>query len=274
MSSGQQLVLARLLRLIPGPPGPTYGLPLARLTAASYFLGDWQDTQATTLEQQLFVGAVCQTQPSSGNPLTPSLDPRFTLWYGFNPNAPDPNPTLVPSPASEGTGSATAAGAVGAFLDLWGAAFGNTRWRYWDAANSVWVNETDTAYALRILTDIARPSTTNYGLSILLDAALGLTGTGFHVQVVDAALGTFKRYNSGLRFGDSNFAPSASSRAPGFVAGNAGNAGAFIVDIPLARNADQSIGPLRITTAFINLLVNRRKAAGTSCTNVYALGEY
>ena len=298
MASGQQLTLDRMARLIPPAP-PTSGLPLARLIAASYFLGDWQDAQATAFEQQLSVGAACNQQPVSpsllpmSNPayVAPSQDPRFALWTGYYINPPipyDPTPTLVVPPASQTppTGSSTASGASGGYLDDWGSALGNSRWGYQDLTQTppVWVMETDSQYALRILADISRPSTTSYGLALVINAAFGLP-QGLSVNVVDAAAqtgghrflnSTFGPANPALAsiIGNKNFTPAKAANTPGFTAGDDSLAGCFYVQIPLVRNADQSIGSKHITPALVNALVNRRKAAGTQCRGLFALGEY
>jgi len=320
--SGQPLILDRLMRLIP-PPGSMSARMNSRLTAASFFFTSiqsptvvpydypamGQDDQATLMEQQLFIGAACPPQPVSPSLYPPSdpryvaanPDPRFILWTGYfvSPAAQstyDPTPSPVSAPSILGTGTSTASGASGLFLDQWGAALGNARWGYWDTTQSppVWTSETDSAFALRILSDIARPSTTNRGLAMVLNAAFGISG-GLTCNVVDAAAGT-----GGHRFSNSTLGyvsstvearagnlttggevgvasgstPSTGARASGFVAGNSSLAGCFVVQIPLARNGDGSIGPLHITPALVNALVNRRKAAGTQCTSVLASGEY
>jgi hypothetical protein len=256
----QQLILSRLLRLIP-PPEPTSGLALSRLAAASYFLGDWQDAQATTMEQQLFVGAACATAkvppalqaPSSPTYAAPNPDPRFGLWAAFDPTGLDPAPALVTPPATLGTGSSTASGAAGPFLDAWGAALGIHRWTFWNTniSPAAWTTETDSAFAVRIISTIARPSTTNYGMAAILDCFFGLNGTSSHVLVQNAASNTYLRYDqqnaSALRVGNQNFTPSSDARATGFASGNGSLAGCFVVNIPIARNADQTIGPSRVT---------------------------
>jgi hypothetical protein len=275
--------------LIP-PPAPTSGLALARITAASYFLGDWQDVQATTLEQQLFVGAACvpvkvppSLQPqSSPSYAAPNPDPRFALWTAFDLGGVDPAPALVPSPASLGTGSSTASGAAGPYLDAWGAVLGNARWSYFNIAATppAWVIETDAAYAVRLITTIARPSTTNYGMAAILDCVFGLNTdvngvNQGHVVVTNG--GSYQRFNmagaSSPRVGDSTFTPSADARAVGFFAGSDEVAGTFAVRIPLTRNADQTIGPNHISQGFLLTMINRLKLGGTMCASIFASND-
>jgi hypothetical protein len=178
-----------------------------------------------------------------------------------------------------GTGTSTAAGAAGPYLDAWGSILGNARWSYLDSTQSppAWVNETDAAYALRLITTIARPSTTNFGMAAILECFFGLAGTSSHVRVLNAALATYQHYDqqspSLLWVGDSNFTPAASARATGLTAGNSSLAGCFIVKIPLVRNGDGTIGPNKVTNAFILSIVNRLKAAGTQCTAVLASND-
>ena len=299
MANGQPLTLERLKRLIP-PPAPTTGLALGRLTMASCFLSNapvgtsamtMQDDQATLMEQQLFVGAYCRWSTSTGMvnslptppnlrapldpsnpaykpPSTVSTDPRMDLWFAYDADQPP-----VPVPVVANT-----AGAQGAYLDAWGSVLGNSR-----RIGAGGVMETDDVYAIRILSDIARPSTTNAGLSAIVDAALSLSyGTGLS-QVVDAFTSSAApRFNNGLRAASASTTgnPAWGARCSGFAAGNSTLAGCFYVLVPLTRAALNSLavpsgaGPgAGVGPAWVNKLLSRRKAAGTWCTGVFATDD-
>jgi hypothetical protein len=130
---------------------------------------------------------------------------------------------------------------------------------------------------VRLISTIARPSITNFGMAAILDCFFGLNGTSTHVLVLNAASATYKRYDQKgsqtLRVGNANFTPSSDARASGFSSGNGSLAGCFIVNIPLTRNGDGTIGPNHVTNAFLLAMINRLKAAGTQCLDIYASND-
>ncbi len=137
-------ILATLRRLIPGV-APTGGWRYARQRIEAYELSGPMSDQADAAELQLVFPDTLARQDAGGWGADAHTW-RFT---------PTPN-----------------AGASDVFLDLWGRTLSVPRVG----------QESDAAYAQRILTELTLPVTNNTGMAQWIDRALGTTGT----QVIDA----------------------------------------------------------------------------------------
>lgn len=216
---------AKLRRFLPPPP-PDSGWGFARQRIAAQFLGVLSDDQAALGEAQMLFPAVLARTDAA--PTVWTSDEH--TWF-FAPTTP------------------TYTGAAGDWLDMWGKTLGVPR----ETA------EPDGLYGPRILSELLRPTTTNYGLAQAIDQGMGILGT----EVLEAAdvLKVYRLNSPGLRLNSSTTPTTKRLNMAGAFGGNSLSA-CFVVRVPTGAQQPYDESTIR-------RLADRRKAAGTRLIGIY-----